>query len=70
MPVLDGVKHIHPIGPAPESPSSVGGPDLPFYIPSDTAGVVRLFTQVKIGGEDFSPRFVIKVQPLRHLPQR
>lgn len=64
------VMHIHPNGPAPKDLSSVGGPDLPFYFRSDAAGMVRLFTQVKIEGEDFFPRFVIKVQPLRHLPQR
>lgn len=62
------VLHVHPVGRQPEGQDSLGGPDLPFYFRSNTAGVVRFFAQVRIGGRDFFPRFVISVQPLQHLP--
>lgn len=63
------VMHIHPLGPSPESPDSTGPPELPFYFRSDAPGLVRLFTQVRIDGKDFFPRFIVKVQPLRRLPR-
>jgi hypothetical protein len=63
------VLHMHPVGKLPEQATSLGGPDLPFYFRSNKPGLVRLFTQVKIQGKDFFPRFVIRVQPLQHLPQ-
>jgi Heavy metal binding domain len=62
------VLHMHPVGQLPARADSLGGPDLPFYFRSNKAGLIRLFAQVKIGGKDFFPRFVIKVQPLQHLP--
>lgn len=62
------VLHMHPVGQLPTSADSLGGPDLPFYFRSARPGLVRLFGQVKIGGKDLFPRFVIKVQPLQHLP--
>ncbi len=62
------VLHMHPIGQPPTAADSTGGPDLAFYFRSNKPGLVRLFAQVKIHGRDFFPRFVIKVQPLQHLP--
>ncbi|HET9419318.1 MAG TPA: heavy metal-binding domain-containing protein [Chthoniobacterales bacterium] len=59
------VLHVHPVQAATLTPESMGGPDLPFYFRSIEPGTVRLFTQVKIDGKDFFPRFVLKVQPLR-----
>ena len=63
------VLHMHPVGKQPADAGSLGGPDLPFYFRSNHEGLVRLFTQVKINGKDLFPRFVIKVQPLQHLPE-
>jgi hypothetical protein len=62
------VLHMHPVGQVPANVDSLGGPDLRFYFRSNKPGLVRLFAQVKIGGKDFFPRFVINVQPLQHLP--
>jgi len=62
------VLHIHPVGSLIESPDLRGGPDLPFYFRSSKPGLVRFFAQVKIGGKEMFPRFVISVQPLQHLP--
>ena len=62
------VLHIHPVGSLIESPDLRGGPDLPFYFRSSKPGIVRFFAQVKVGGKEMFPRFVISVQPLQHLP--
>jgi len=62
------VLHIHPVGPLIESADLRGGPELPFYFRSSKPGLVRFFAQVKIGGKEMFPRFVINVQPLQHLP--
>jgi hypothetical protein len=59
------VLHVHPVQPITLTQDSIGGPDLPFYFRSIQPGTVRLFTQVKIAGKDFFPRFVVKIQPLR-----
>ena len=62
------VLHIHPLGALIESPDLRGGPELPFYFRSSKPGLVRFFAQVKVGGKEMFPRFVISVQPLQHLP--
>ena len=62
------VLHIHPVGALIESPDLRGGPELPFYFRSSKPGLVRFFAQVKVGGKEMFPRFVISVQPLQHLP--
>lgn len=62
------VLHIHPLGEVIDDATRRGGPDLQFYFRSNRTGIVRLFAQVKIEGKDFFPRFIVKVQPLQHLP--
>jgi hypothetical protein len=57
------VLHIHPLGRALEPPDALGGPDLSFYFRSNEPGLIRFFTQVKIGGRDLYPRFIVDVQP-------
>jgi len=53
------VLHLHPTGPLVTDAEARSGPELPFYFRSNKAGRVRLFAQVKIGGKDFFPRFVL-----------
>jgi Heavy metal binding domain len=62
------VLHIHPVGAQIENAQALGGPELHFYFRSSRTGLVRFFGQVRIDGKDFFPRFVIRVQPLQHLP--
>ena len=64
------ILHLHPIGPAVQTATTLGGPDLPFYFRSNQPGLIRLFAQVRIADKDLFPRFVVRVQPLRHLPSR
>ena len=62
------VLHLHPVGALITDPDALGGPELPFYFRSNKVGFVRLFAQVKIAGKDYFPRFVVRVDPLQHLP--
>jgi Heavy metal binding domain len=62
------VLHLHPVGALITDPNALGGPELPFYFRSSKVGLFRLFTQVKIAGKDYFPRFVVRVEPLQHLP--
>jgi hypothetical protein len=54
--------HLHPTGPLVTDAEARSGPELPFYFRSNKAGRVRLFTQVRIAGKDFFPRFVLNVR--------
>jgi hypothetical protein len=62
------VLHLHPVGALITDPKALGGPELPFYFRSSKVGLFRLFAQVKIAGKDYFPRFVVRVEPLQHLP--
>ncbi len=62
------VLHIHPVGSLIQPPDAKGGPELPFYFRSNKPGFVRFFAQVKIHDKEMFPRFVIRVEPLQHLP--
>jgi rubrerythrin len=62
------VLHLHPVGPLITDAEARGGPELPFYFRSNKSGLFRLFSQVKIDGKDFFPRFVLEVHPLQRLP--
>lgn len=62
------VLHLHPVGALVVDPNALGGPEIPFYFRSSRVGLFRLFTQVKIAGKDYFPRFVVRVEPLQRLP--
>jgi hypothetical protein len=62
------VLHLHPVGPVITDPEAQSGPELTFYFRSNKTGLFRVFSQVKIEGKDFFPRFVLRVQPLQRLP--
>jgi Heavy metal binding domain len=64
------VLHLHPVGALIDNPQALGGPELLFYFRSNKTGTVRLFSQVKINDKDFFPRFIVRLQPLQHLPDR
>jgi hypothetical protein len=61
------VLHLHPTGLLATDPEAKGGPELPFYFRANKVGLVRLFAQVRINGNDFFPRFVMRVEPLQRL---
>jgi len=56
------VLHIHPMGKEPTSDTERGGPKLEFHIEPKTAGFVKLFAQVRIGGKDVFAPFGIEVK--------
>ena len=65
---LSTVLHLHPVGALIVDPNALGGPELPFYFRSNKVGLFRLFTQVKIAGKDYFPRFIVRVEPLQRSP--
>jgi hypothetical protein len=65
---LSTVLHLHPVGALIVDPNALGGPELPFYFRSNKVGLFRLFTQVKIAGKDYFPRFIVRVESLQRLP--
>ncbi len=48
---LSTVTHVHPMGKEPEKPEDRGGPDLSFHLLPASAGFLRFYVQVQIGGE-------------------
>jgi hypothetical protein len=57
------VLHMHPLGAALEDPAALGGPNLDFYFRAQEPGLIRLFTQVRVGDRELFPRFVVRVEP-------
>ncbi len=58
----NSVLHVHPMGKEPTSDTERGGPKLEFHIEPKTAGFVKLFAQVRIGGKDIFAPFAIMVK--------
>ena len=56
------IAHIHPMGEEPKNPSDRGAGELKFHIEPETAGLVRLFAQVQIGGQSKFAPFTLNVE--------
>lgn len=56
------IAHIHPMGEEPKKPADRGAGELQFHIQPEKSGVVRLFTQVQIGGQSKFAPFTLNVQ--------
>ena len=56
------IAHIHPLGEEPKNPSDRGAGELKFHIEPETAGLVRLFAQVQIGGQSKFAPFTLNVE--------
>lgn len=57
----NSVLHVHPLGEEPASDDDRGGPELTFHLEPGKSGPIKLFVQVKIGGEDIFAPFMLKV---------
>lgn len=58
----NSILHIHPMGPAPESSTDRGGPELMFHIAFKNPGFVKFFAQVRINGKDLYVPFCVVVK--------
>ncbi|WP_040524046.1 hypothetical protein [Legionella shakespearei] len=56
------VLHIHPMGKEPTKSSDRGGPTLEFHIEPEKTGFVKLFAQMRIGGQEIFVPFGIEVK--------
>ncbi len=59
---LDGVTHIHPMGPEPEAATERGGPELSFHVEPEKPGFQKFFLQTQIGGREVYAAFGMEVK--------
>lgn len=55
------VVHVHPMGEEPKNNDERGGPVLSFHLEPARAGVMKLFVQVRVSGEDIFFPFSVMV---------
>jgi hypothetical protein len=62
---LSTVTHVHPMGREPDKAGDRGGPELSFHLLPASAGFLRFYVQVQIGGEghDKYASFGLNVEP-------
>jgi hypothetical protein len=56
------IAHIHPMGEEPTKPTDRGAGKLDFHLVPGQPGLLRLFTQVQIGGENKFAPFTLNIQ--------
>jgi hypothetical protein len=57
------IAHIHPMGPEPTKTSDRGRGELEFHLEPESAGILRLYAQIQVGGEDKFAPFTLQIQP-------
>ena len=55
------IAHVHPMGREPVSAAERGGPTLRFHVTPEKAGLLRLWAQVQIDGEQIFAPFTVTV---------
>ena len=55
--------HIHPMGEEPTQSSDRSGPEIIFFMDPEQDGFIKLFVQVKIGGQEVIAPFAFAIQP-------
>ncbi len=57
------VVHTHAMGDEPESDADRAGPTVMFHLAPEQAGMLRLFAQFKINGQEIFAPFTVKIEP-------
>lgn len=57
------VTHVHPLGAEPESDTDRGSSPVSFMLHPDNPGFLKLFVQIRIGGQDIFLPFSVYVDP-------
>ena len=60
---LKSIAHIHPMGTEPSKPTDRGSGELDFHLLPAKAGLMRLYAQVRINGQDKFAPFTLEIQP-------
>lgn len=60
---LKSIAHIHPMGTEPSKPTDRGSGELEFHLLPAKAGLMRLYAQVRINGQDKFAPFTLEIQP-------
>lgn len=58
---FETIAHVHPMGKEPTNASERGGPTMRFHVTPEKAGLIRLWTQVQVGGEQVFAPFTLTV---------
>jgi len=60
---LETIAHIHPMGTEPTKPTDRGVGELNFHLLPAKPGLMRLYAQVQINGQDKFAPFTLEIQP-------
>lgn len=60
---LKSIAHIHPMGAEPTKPTDRGAGELAFHLLPAEPGLMRLYAQVRIDGQDRFAPFTLEIQP-------
>lgn len=58
---FETIAHVHPMGREPTSDTERGGPTLRFHVTPEKAGLLRLWAQVQVGGDQLFAPFTLNV---------
>jgi len=59
----ENIAHIHPMGAEPTKPSDRGAGELEFHLLPAKSGLMRLYAQIRVNGEDKFAPFTLEIQP-------
>lgn len=57
------IAHIHPMGAEPTKPTDRGAGELEFHLMPAKPGLMRLYSQIRVNGEDKFAPFTLEIQP-------
>lgn len=57
------IAHIHPMGAEPTKPTDRGAGELEFHLLPAKSGLMRLYAQIRVNGEDKFAPFTLEIQP-------
>lgn len=60
---LKSIAHVHPMGAEPTKPADRGAGELAFHLLPAAPGLMRLYAQVRIDGQDRFAPFTLEIQP-------
>ncbi len=60
---LKSIAHVHPMGAEPTKPTDRGAGELAFHLLPAEPGLMRLYAQVRIDGQDRFAPFTLEIQP-------
>jgi len=60
---FETIAHIHPMGVEPTKPTDRGAGELEFHLLPAKPGLMRLYAQIRVNGQDKFAPFTLEIQP-------